>query len=238
MASGWTANPLLAADRRSLGYPNSMPSDFAALARDERPGLARLLLSAAGEFRDVDGDGARVELDRMAARLYLWTEREGLSAAAAVERLLVEHRLRPSSQVGPEDALLDAVLARRTGHPALIAAACIEAANRAGLPAGALGGGGSTLMVGIREPAPPGEEEAVAIVDPAGGPEPVASQLGWRCSHEIAFVVLSELSRLYCLTGDVPRALRAAQLRAELPIGRNLRARLAFEAGALQAMLN
>lgn len=174
----------------------------------------------------------------MAAHLYLWTEREGLGAAAAIERLLVEHRRRPSSRVGPEDALFDAVVARRSGHPALITAACIEAADRAGLPVGALGGGGSALLIGVREPAPPGEEGAVAIVDPAGGPDPVASRLGWRCSREIAFVVLSELSRLYCLTGDVQRALWAAQMRAELPIGRDLRARLAFEAGALQAMLN
>lgn len=118
-------------------------SAFTHLARRERPGLARLLLSAAGEFREVDNGGARVELDRMAARLYLWTERQGLTAADAIGRLLVEHDLRPSS-----------------------------------------------------------------------------------------------LSRLYCLTGDVQRALHAAELRAELPIGRGLRARLAFEAGALQAMFN
>jgi hypothetical protein len=223
--------------RELLGCPNSMASDFAALAHQERPGLSRLLLSAAGEFHEVDRDGARVELDRMAARLYLWTEQEGLDAASAIDRLLVEQRLRPSSQVGPEDALFDLVLARRIGHPALLTAACIEAANRAGLPAGALGTGGSSLLIGVREPTSSGEE-AVAVVDPTGGPEPIASRLSWRCSHEIAFVVLSELSRLYCLTGDVQRALRAAQMRAELPIGRDLKARLAFEAGALQAMLN
>ena len=209
------------------------PSSFAELAADGHPGLGNLLLAAAEEFGPVDRVGARVKLDRMAARLYDWVEAQGIEEADAIAQLLSEYRLRPSRRVSPGDALLDQVLARGEGHPALIASACVEAGRRAGLPLAPVGRD-THVLIGVR-PGPSGE--AAAIVDPAGT---IGAPTGfsWRCEHEVAFVALSELSRLLCLTGDVAAAMRATELRGMLPISDRLREHLAFEAGALQAMFN
>ena len=209
-------------------------SAFAELAADGHPGLGALLLAASAEFGPVDRNRARVTLDQMAARLHGWVEGEGVEHADAIAQLLTERRLRPSRRVGPDDALLDRVLERSEGHPTLIAAACVEAGQRAGLPLGAVGRE-SQVLVGIR-PTPGGKP--AMIVDPAGSLSRLASGLSWRCEHEVAFVALSELSRLFCLTGDVKAALRATEMRLQLPIGDSLRSHLEFEAGALQALYN
>jgi hypothetical protein len=208
-------------------------STFAELAADGPPGLAALLLAASDEFGPVDRHAARVRLDTMAARLYGWVSDQGLDEADAIAQLLNEHRLRPAQRVSPDDALLDRVLDRGEGHPALIAAACIEAGQRAGLPLAPVGRD-TQVLIGVR-PGP--SDSAAAIIDPAGVAGTAAGYT-WRCEHEVAFVALSELSRLLCLTGDVPGAMRATELRGMLPISDRLREHLAFEAGALQAMFN
>jgi hypothetical protein len=159
---------------------------------------------------------------------------EGLDHADAIAQLLAERRLRPSRRVGPPDALLDRVLERGEGHPTLIASACVEAGQRAGLPLGAVGRE-NQVLVGIR---PTAGGRPAMIVDPAGSLGTLAAGLSWRCEHEVAFVALSELSRLFCLTGDVKAALRATEMRLELPIGDSLKAHLEFEAGALHALFN
>jgi hypothetical protein len=209
------------------------PASFADLAADGHPGLGNLLLAAAEEFGPVDRVGTRVKLDRMAARLYNWVEEQGIDEADAISQLLAECRLRPSRSVSPADTMLDQVLHRGEGHPSLIASACVEAGVRAGLPLAPVGRD-TQVLIGVR-PNPRGT--AAAIVDPAGTVNGTAG-FSWRCEHEVAFVALSELSRLLCLTGDVPNAMRATELRGMLPISDRLREHLAFEAGALQAMFN
>ena len=212
----------------------SRSSAFAELAADGHPGLGALLLAASAEFGPVDRTRARVTLDQMAARLHGWVEGDGIDHADAIAQLLTERRLRPARRVGPDDALLDRVLERGEGHPTLIAAACVEAGQRAGLPLGAVGRE-NQVLVGIR-PTPGGKP--AMIVDPAGSLGTLAAGLSWRCEHEVTFVALSELSRLFCLTGDVKAALRATEMRLELPIGDSLRAHLEFESGALHALYN
>jgi hypothetical protein len=208
-------------------------SSFADLAADGHPGLGNLLLAAAAEFGPVDRHAARVKLDRMAARLYDWVEEQGHDETDAVAQLIAEYRLRPAQRVSPPDALLDQVLERGEGHPALIAAACVEAGVRAGLPLAPVGKD-TQVLIGVH---PGASGQAAAIVDPAGTVNGT-SGFSWRCEHEVTFVALSELSRLLCLTGDVPGAMRATELRGMLPISDRLREHLAFEAGALQAMFN
>ena len=211
----------------------SSAAGFADLAADGHPGLGPLLLAASEEFGPVDRTGARVTLDQMAARLRGWVE-AGVEHADAIAQLLAERRLRPARRVGPADAMLDRVLERGEGHPTLIAAACVEAGQRAGLPLAPVGRE-SQVLIGIR----PGPEGLPAtIVDPAGSLETRGVGLSWRCEHEVAFLALSELSRLFRLTGDVRSALKATELRGELPISDGLRDHLAFEAGALHALFN
>lgn len=208
---------------------------FSELAREESPGLAGLLLAAAGEFREVDEVRSRVELDRMASSLHRWVTDDGLGHADAVAQLLAERRLRPSNRVGPQDAMLDRVLARGQGHPAMLAAICVEAGRRAGLPLAAAGRE-SDLFVGVRPTHT--ADGATLLIDPAGELRGPPAGLHWRCDHEVCFLLLSELSRLFCLTGDVANALRAAELRSELPLDPSFHERLASESSALRANLN
>jgi hypothetical protein len=210
----------------------SAPGAFAELAADGHPGIGPLLLAASAEFGPVDRTRARVTLDQMAARLHGWVA-DGAEHPDAIAQLLAEWRLRPSRRVGPEDAMLDRVLERGEGHPTLIAAACVEAGQRAGLPLAPVGRE-SQVLIGVR-PGPGGRP--AAIVDPVGALESVTG-MTWRCEHEVAFLALSELSRLFCLTGDVRSALKATELRGELPISDSLREHLAFEAEALHALFN
>jgi hypothetical protein len=207
---------------------------FAEIARRQRPGLAPLLLAAAAEFGAVDRVRARVELDRMAARLHGWA-RDGVGPADAIAQLLAERRIRPSATVGPEDAMLDRVILRGRGDPALIAAICVEAGSRAGLPV-APAGTDEQLFVGVS--GGEGDDPRTVLIDPAGALAGPLPGMSWRCAHEVCFVVLSKLSRLLCLTGDIAAALRAAELRAELPVAPHLAGQLAFEADALRANLN
>lgn len=210
----------------------SAPGEFEELAADGHPGIGPLLLAASAEFGPVDRDQARVTLDQMAARLHRWVA-EGAEHTDAIAQLLTERRLRPARRVGPDDAMLDRVLERGEGHPTLIAAACIEAGRRAGLPLAPVGRE-SQVLIGVR---PGADGWPAAIVDPAGSLGSVAG-MSWRCEHEVAFLALSELSRLFCLTGDVRSALKATELRGALPISDGLREHLAFEARALHALFN
>ncbi len=60
----------------------SVSGQYSQFARDERPGLARLRLAAAAEFRTVDGARTRVTLDRMAGLLCSWTSKEAAGRGA------------------------------------------------------------------------------------------------------------------------------------------------------------
>jgi hypothetical protein len=58
------------------------------------------------------------------------------------------------------------------------------------------------------------------------------------CAHEVAFAALGELSRLLALHGRIESAIRASQLRADLPVRGEARQWVGFETQALRARFN
>jgi regulator of sirC expression with transglutaminase-like and TPR domain len=192
-----------------------------------------LLLAAAAEFAPVDPAGVEGRLDHLAAAVLRIREVGGgaESQAEALLRVVRGHELRCAESVGPDDALLHRVLERRVGHPILLAAICAEVARRVGIDAAPVEASDGHL-VGIRS------EEGAVVIDPGGGRPTPPGQVRWLCAHEVAFAALAELSRLYALHGRIPEAMRAARLRAALPVPARIHAQIEFEACALRAQLN
>jgi hypothetical protein len=121
------------------------------------------------------------------------------------------------------------------GHPAVLASICVEAARRAGVPLGVVGTHGRWLLAHPRL-------EDDRLVDPRRGRLLRASELGgeprWRCAHQIALVLLDELCRRARITGDLTRAIHAAELRLALPLDERGMAAHRDALGALRACLN
>ena len=192
-----------------------------------------LLLAAAAEFVPVDAPRVERRLDDLAATL-LRTVSPGGEAEDHAEALLGVvrgYRLRVAESVGPANALLSEVVERRVGHPLLLAAVCTEAGRRAGIDAAPVEAGHGHL-VGVRA------GERAVVIDPGGGHPHPPGQVRWMCAHEVAFAALAELSRLYAMHGRILEAMRAARMRAALPVPARIQAQIEFEAKALQAQLN
>lgn len=206
---------------------------FAVQAAGRCPGLAELTLALGAEFRPVDADGALGTLDLLAAALAPARSGRPASECEALASLLGDAvRL---GEDGPQSLMLDRVLDRGEGHPALLAVVWAEVAQRAGIAVAPVGGPG-LLLVAHLEADPP------MVLDPSRPgerlrPDEVPVRLRRRCSHEVAFTVLDELMDLYNLAGDVSRATRAAELRLALPVGGRLLDWVRRETDALRAQL-
>jgi len=136
--------------------------------------------------------------------------------------------LRPAeSEV--DGLFLDRVLRDRQGHPALLAAVFVEVARRAGASLCLLSSE-QAWFAGLVN-----DEEAV-LVDPAGAASGLRAELLLRrhCAHELAHVVLCELTARYRLLGCATRARRAAELRLVLPLGEELLTRARTELRQLE----
>jgi regulator of sirC expression with transglutaminase-like and TPR domain len=206
---------------------------FADLAAHPAAEPDALLLAAAAEFVPVDARRTERKLDDLAATL-LRTLPPGDDAEDQAEALLGVvrgYRLRVAESVSPVNALLPDVIERRVGHPLLLAAICAEAGRRAGIDAAPVEAGNGHL-VGVRA------GERAVVIDPGGGRPQPPGEVRWLCSHEVTFASLGELSRLYAMHGRIPEAIRAARMRAELPVPARIQAQIDFEANALQAQLN
>lgn len=206
---------------------------FASQAQSPAVELDSLLLAVAHEHGPVDFIAAWAELDRLAAALRGHRARGDRldEQAEALVDLFRREGFRAARAVSPEDALLDAVLRRREGHPLLIASICAAVAGRAGLRAAPIRSAEDAL-VGITD-----GERALAI-DPTGRCDSAPGRAHWLCPHEVAFFVLDELSGLLALHGRVEEAIHAGRLRLELPVSVQVRERVEFEARALRARLN
>ncbi len=206
---------------------------FTAEARSAQPQLDSLLLAIAAEFGRVDVAGCSAAIDLVASRIA--NEASGAHGiedrAEAVARGFSRAGFCTADRISPGDALFPNVLARRRGHPLLLTAVCTEASRRAGIqarPVRACAG----YVVGLW-----GGDRAL-LVDPTGTQEGPPGSASWMCPHEVAFLALGELSNLFALHGRLPAAIRASQLRAELPVRGEARRWIGIETAGLQARLN
>jgi hypothetical protein len=60
----------------------------------------------------------------------------------------------------------------------------------------------------------------------------------WRCSHQVTFATLRELIERQLRVGDLGGALRAAELRLQLPLEGWVSERLNVELASMRARLN
>ena len=115
---------------------------FADCARSECPSYADLALALAGEFHDVDVDGAERALRRLEEMIAVAAEgdpNEQLGeVAATVAGQIAPPRRRPRED---EDFMLDVVLAEGRGQPVILTVIAAEVAARQGMRLGIVSDG-------------------------------------------------------------------------------------------------
>lgn len=214
--------------------PSVALDSFAALAAFSEPPLDELALALAAEFRDVDADTALAHLDALGEEVRL-VPGDPLDALAVV--LGDRHRFAGDTEAydDPANSMLDIVLQRRTGLPILLSVVYVEVAERAGIELAGVGLPGHYVVgsFGGRQP---------VLLDPfAGGArlevEPSEHVRPWA-AHETALRMLNNLVGSFTRRNDVGRAIRAAEMRLELPLDGQPAAALGAELRALRARLN
>jgi regulator of sirC expression with transglutaminase-like and TPR domain len=220
---------------------NGLMPGFADLAADPGADHDRLALALAAEFRDVDEAAALGRLDELAADV--------ADAAAALDELDAlgevlgaRHGFAGAGDTydDPDNSMLDLVLERGRGLPIALSVVYVETARRAGIALDGVGLPGHYVVGQF-----PANGGRPVLLDPfAGGvrlavPEDAAPP-GLRPwgAHETALRMLNNLVGTYTRRNDLGRAIRAAELRLELPLERGLTAALAAELRALRARLN
>jgi regulator of sirC expression with transglutaminase-like and TPR domain len=135
----------------------------------------------------------------------------------------------------PDNSMLDRVLERRTGLPILLSVVYVEAARRAGIELHGVGMPGHYVVGHFGGPRP-------ILIDPfAGGVRNEAPSSGdvvpWG-PHQTALRMLNNLVGSYQRRHDLTRAIRAAELRLELPLAEADAATLTAELQGIRAILN
>jgi regulator of sirC expression with transglutaminase-like and TPR domain len=210
---------------------------FSALAARSEPLLDELALALAGAFRPVDADAALAELDRLGSELAPAAGAGPALEAEAVRVVLGERHGfvgERSEYDHPDNSMLDLVLERRRGLPILLSVVYVEVARRAGIALGGIGLPGH-YVVGHFGQTPP------SLLDPFGGGTPLARPerpLQRSGPHETVLRMLNNLVGSYQRRADLARAIRAAELRLELPISEPQRHALNTELNSLRAVLN
>ncbi|HVF80149.1 MAG TPA: transglutaminase-like domain-containing protein [Solirubrobacteraceae bacterium] len=216
---------------------------FDDLAADRAARLDTLALALAAEFRTVDEAAALARLDELAV--------EVAAAAAGSNELdaLIEVLGRQHGFAGardeydhPDNSMLDLVLERGRGLPIALSVVYVETARRAGIALDGVGLPGHYVVGQF-----PGGGAAPTLLDPfAGGVRLDASSAVTAASgsirawgaHETALRMLNNLVGSYTRRNDLGRAIRAAELRLELPLERDRAGTLAAELRGLRARLN
>jgi len=228
-----------------LGNPSvhRMIPTFETLAQQPEARLDELALALAAEFHAADGEAALAMLDELGAEVAEVTEPGSPAAEAEACRLVLGERhgfLGDRERYDhPENSMLDRVLERRRGLPILLSVVYIETARRAAIPLRGVGLPGH-YVVGHFGADPPLLLDPFAGGLPARGlPHDVASHAvrPWR-NHETALRMLNNLAATFSARADYPSAIRAAELRLELPVGAPARSVLELELRSLRANLN
>jgi regulator of sirC expression with transglutaminase-like and TPR domain len=208
---------------------------FSVLAARTEPPLDQLALAIAAQFRDVDAQGALSRLDELGEEVRD-APGDPLTALAAILGRRHGFAGNRESYDDPASSMLDIVLARRAGLPILLSVVYVEVARRAGLGLAGVGLPGH-FVVGRFEPEP------VMLLDPFGGGVPLEvpgyeNVRPWG-PHETALRMLNNLVAAYARRNDIGRAIRAAEMRLELPVeDRETAEALGAELRALRARLN
>lgn len=209
-------------------------SEFARLACGACPDLDRFLVALAATLRPVDLTGTLLELDRLALDVGYVADEEPLVQVDALRRALGGFAAVPADRL--EAVALDRVVRDRRGHATVLAAVHVVVARRCGIPLVYLQAGGRSLVAhaGARE---------ILVLDPAAGgalvpPAELPAEVHRRCAHQIAYHVLTALIAGALDRGDVGLAVRAGELRLELPCDASSRTVLELELGRIRSRLN
>jgi len=213
------------------------PAPFSVLAARSDPPLDELALALAAQFREVDAAGALARLDELGEEVLEAGASDPLDALAMVLGRRHGFAGDRDTYEDPRNSMLDLVLERRAGLPILLSVVYIEVARRAGI---ALAGVGlpSHYVVGRF-----GTDAQPVLLDPfAGGDRlvvPASAHVRPWGPHATALRMLSNLVGSYTRRHDIARAIRAAEMRLELPSpgGRQAEA-IGAELTALRARLN
>ena len=212
---------------------------FADAAARRDATLDELALAMAAEFRAVDTAWALAELDRLGVELAHELPGSPEEEVEACRRVLGERHAFTGNRDEydhPDNSMLDLVLERRTGLPILLSVVYCEVARRAGVALAGVGLPGHYVVAHF------GAEPPI-LLDPFGGgakldeDDPPREVRPWS-PHETTLRMLNNLVGAYSARGDVGNAIRAAELRLELPVGGSLRGELALEVRRLRARLN
>jgi hypothetical protein len=211
---------------------------FAELASAGCPPHGALALALAAEFHQVDLAGAESVLGELTDAI------APMRGAPALEQLAHcgrEVGARLAARVRPGalgDLLLDRVLLTGAGDPVCWAIACVHAARHAGIPLGIVADDEDHVLVAHRDLEPPIVLEPSAPSVPIDAARLPAGDLTWRCSHQTALMLLDRIVVRGTRAGRHGDALRAAQLRLELPLEEATLDALREERDALYARLN
>ncbi|MGH2839615.1 MAG: transglutaminase family protein [Solirubrobacteraceae bacterium] len=217
---------------------------FADLAQRTDAPLDELALALAAEFGEVDCDAARAALDDLAGEVdgLLGHPRDPRAEADAVIDVLGRRHGFSGDREDyhhPRNSMLDVVLERRAGLPIVLSVVYVAVARRAGIELDGIGLPGH-YVVGHFGVLPP------VLLDPFNGGTPLElegpmppEQLRPWGVHETALRMLNNLVTTYTRRNELGRAIRAAEMRLELPLqaGHSV-ATLGVELRALRARLN
>jgi regulator of sirC expression with transglutaminase-like and TPR domain len=210
---------------------------FRELAQSPAPTLDRLALAIAAEFREVDVKRALSRLDELADELVTaGSPTEEGDAIAALIGGRYGFVGNDADYDDPDNSMLDLVLERGLGLPILLSVVYEEVARRRGIPLHGIGLPGHFVVAHFGADPP-------LVYDPFAGGErieldaPSSLVRPWR-PQETALRILNNLVASYGRRGNLMSAIRAAELRLELPMEVETYTELEAELRSYRARLN